>query len=116
MQTTGYLQGICYHLTKIFVVSFIGAVVVLPIIWLVRKIILFYRQRMMKLPILLATAVSLAVIVWFGSMIQGLITISRLEMFVQVQIVLALGTDGFFGTKTQSKNNQKHKMIVGLTE
>ena len=91
MQTTGYLQGICYYLTLIVVTLFIGTVVVLPIIWLVRRMILFYQRKMINFPILLTTAVSLAVIVWFGSMIQGLITISRLEMFVQVQIALALG-------------------------
>ncbi|MBQ6391976.1 MAG: hypothetical protein IJH60_00535 [Eubacterium sp.] len=90
MQTTGYLRGISYYLAKVLVISFVGSLVVIPIIWLIRRIILFYRQRMVNLPALSATAISLALVVWFGEVIQSILPISRLEMIVQVQIATSL--------------------------
>ena len=95
MQTTGFLQGICYHLTKIFVVSFIGGLSVLSTIWLIRRIVIFYRRKMTNLTLLMVTAVSLAVIAWFGAGIQKIIPISRIEMIVQVQIAMAIGVGIF---------------------
>ena len=65
-------------------------IMIIPVIWMIKKLVMFYRHRMMNLPVLLVTAVSLSVMVWFGTGIQKLIPMSSLEMIAQVQIILAL--------------------------
>ncbi|MBQ6392841.1 MAG: hypothetical protein IJH60_04970 [Eubacterium sp.] len=90
MNTEGSFQVVSYYLTKISVLGFLGLIMIIPVIWMIRKLVLFYRNRMMNLPVLLVTAVSLSVMVWFGTGIQKLIPMSSLEMIAQVQIILAL--------------------------
>lgn len=90
MKTIGAMKVVSYYLSKGIVIILINAVVILVVLWVVKQVYSFYRKRMLNIFVLSLTAISLAVIVWFGVGLQRLLLISHMEMIFQTQYLLAM--------------------------
>jgi hypothetical protein len=92
MKTIGAMKIVSYYLSKGIVIILINAVVILVVLWMVKQVYSFYKGMMLNLFVLSITSISLAVIIWFGRIIQLVLPIAQMEMILQTQLILAMIT------------------------